>query len=115
MIYSFVQDGIIEPGQNETILVLIPKKSNSSKPSKFRPIRLCNVSYKILSKILVNRLEPYLKNIVSPFQNAFVLGCQISDNVMIALEMLHTMEKKQKSVKNHFMALKLGIEKAITG
>lgn len=57
---------------NKTDLVLIPKKENSSSPLDFRPISLCNVVYKILSKVLVNRLKTIMPCLINDMQGAFV-------------------------------------------
>lgn len=51
---------------NFTFIVLIPKVSNPKKITEFRPISLCNVVYKIGSKMIANRLKPFLKDIISP-------------------------------------------------
>lgn len=76
----------------------------------YRPISLCNVTYKILSNILVSRIRPLINTIISPYQNAFVAKCLISDNIALAHELLHTM--KSKKSKTSYTALKIDLEKA---
>lgn len=74
---------------NSTQIVLIPKVHNSKNVSQFRLISLCNYSYKVISKVLDNRLKPLLPSIISPSQNAFVAGRQIQDNILIAHKVFH--------------------------
>jgi hypothetical protein len=111
---KFVQDffgmGVLPPAVNETLLVVIPKHDKPERMADFRPISLCNVSYKILTKIIVNRLKPLLPKLISPTQCSFVPGRQISDNIVIIQEVLHTM--KLKKGRKGIMAIKLDLEKA---
>ncbi|KAK9928646.1 hypothetical protein M0R45_025770 [Rubus argutus] len=94
-----------------TNLLLIPKVPSPEKVDQFRPISLCNFSYKILSKMLANRLKEFLPNIISPFQCAFVPGRQIQDNILVAHEAFHYL-KLRKTGDIHELALKLDMSKA---
>jgi hypothetical protein len=61
----------------------------------FRSISLCNIIYKIISKLLANRLKPLLSNIISHFQIAFVPNFLIQDNSILAHEILHILKFKR--------------------
>ncbi|KAM1532558.1 hypothetical protein ACFX10_006565 [Malus domestica] len=96
---------------NATHIVLIPKVPHPESVLQFRPISLCNYSYKVLSKVLANRLKVILPQIISPSQNAFVAGRQIQDNIGIAHEMFHFL--KGRTAKRKFeMGIKLDMQKA---
>ena len=95
---------------NKTNIALIPKINNPTKISEFRPISLCNVSYKIVSKVLANRLKPLLSTIISKSQSAFVPSILITDNVLVAFEIMHYLKKK-KDGKEGYMAIKLDMSK----
>ena len=96
---------------NDTTIVLIPKVKNPQSIKEFRPISLCNVIYKIISKCLVNRLRPLLDGMISPTQSAFIPGRSISDNALIAFECMHSLNTLKDS-RGEFCAYKLDLAKA---
>jgi len=95
---------------NNTLIVIIPKLDKPEFVSQFRPISLCNVIYKIISKVIVNRIKPLLDRIISPYQSSFIPGRSIHHNIIVAKEMVHTMSK-MKGQKT-FMSIKIDLEKA---
>lgn len=102
---------VFDKDLNFTNIVLIPKVKNSIIAKDFRPISLCNVIYKITSKVLTNRLKRVLLAIISKSQSAFLYSRLITDNVIIAFEALHTMTTRQGG-KRGSMALKVDMAKA---
>ncbi|KAL0355426.1 UNVERIFIED_CONTAM: LINE-1 retrotransposable element O protein [Sesamum radiatum] len=110
-VLDFLNNGSLDPLVNFTHIVLIPKCPSPSDMSQFRPISLCNVIYKLASKVLANRVKPFLDAIVSPSQAAFVLGRLITDNVLVAYELNHLLKLKTTG-KHGLMSLKLDVSKA---
>ena len=76
---------------NMTYIAFIPKLKQPISVVEFRPISLCNIIYKLISKVLANRLKTILPQIIAPTQSAFIPGCLISDNVLVAYETLYSM------------------------
>ena len=110
-VLNFLNSGFMPPEINYIHIVLIPKIKNQEKITDYRPISLCNVIYKIISKVLANRLKMILPQLISPSQSAFVPGHLVSDNVLVAYETLHALNNK-RSCKNGSLALKLDVSKA---
>eukprot|EP01018_Ginkgo_biloba_P009696 Gb_25173 [translate_table: standard] len=93
---------------NTTLIALIPKEKNPSTSDRFRPISLCNVYYKIITKLMENRLKGILPKLISEEQGGFVQGKQIADNVILVQEALHSACCR----KGNLMLIKLDMAKA---
>eukprot|EP00253_Pinus_taeda_P024057 PITA_24057 len=96
------------PGLHATFIALIPKSEDSSTPDKFRPITLCNIIYKIVSKVVALRLKPLLPGIISPEQSGYVEGRQITDGIILSHEIIHSLKHSKKPG----MLLKIDLSKA---
>jgi hypothetical protein len=90
-VLKFFDGAKMEESVNYTNIVLIPKSKHPSTVSEFRPISLYTVFYKLISKVLANRIKNVLPHIISCNQSAFIPGRLILDNILVAYEILHTM------------------------
>jgi hypothetical protein len=111
VVLDFLNSGRMLGCINFTHIVLIPKVKNPQCMSQFRPISLCNVIYKIISKVLVNRMKVNLPRVISDSQSTFVPGRMITDNVIISFDMLHYL-KNHRVGNNVQIAAKLDMSKA---
>ncbi|GLT57157.1 hypothetical protein SLA2020_301450 [Shorea laevis] len=100
----------IPPEWNECLITLIPKVTSPETINQFRSIGLCNIRYKIVSKIIVHRLKPLLDSIISPCQASFVPGRRGSDNILILQELVYSFNRK--SGRKGGMIIKIDLEKA---
>ncbi|OMO52016.1 reverse transcriptase [Corchorus capsularis] len=110
-VLDFLNNGSPLSNVNHTNIVLIPKLDSPRFAKDYRPISLCNVIFKIVSKVLANRLKDILPELIGENQSAFVPKRMIYDNAMIAFETIHFMRNKRRGRKHH-MALKLDLSKA---
>lgn len=85
---------------NQTEIILIPKVYHPTQVHQFRTISICNYAYKCLSKVVVNRLKECLYDIIGPFQTSFIPWRSIQDNVVLAHELVHSMNRRKGKVRS---------------
>lgn len=102
--------GSLLPGLNEFLICLIPKGETPELLNQFRPISLCNVLAKLVSKILANHLKSLMCKLTGKFQSSFILGRSTTDNIVIAQELVHSL-RRRKGSKGGFV-MKVDLEKA---
>lgn len=95
---------------NHTYICLIPKCDSPSTPSDFRPISLCNVTLKLITNTIANRIKEILPNIISQNQSAFVKGRLITDNTIIAADIFNYLQHTTR--KNGYVGIKTDMAKA---
>jgi len=110
LVSTAFQSGTIDLKLTETLIVPIPKIDVLMSLKDFRPISLCNVMLKIISKVLVGRIRPHLNSLISPFQSSFIPKRGTADNAIIAHEIVHSMNKKKW--KKCYLLFKIDFEKA---
>ncbi|CAA7036129.1 unnamed protein product [Microthlaspi erraticum] len=109
-VMEFFRSGELPPDTNDAIVVLIPKVESPEKIQQFRPISLCNVLFKIITKTMVGRMKRVMTKLIGPAQSSFIPGRLSTDNVVIVQEAVHSMRRKKG--KKGWMLLKLDLEKA---
>ncbi|CAM8957099.1 unnamed protein product [Rhodiola kirilowii] len=107
----FWSEGVLDGEINRTLITLIPKKKDAERMEDWRPISLCTVAVKIITKILAMRLQPILGQVISPFQSAFIKGRIISDNFVVAHEISHFL-KSRRDDKTFYASIKVDMSKA---
>ncbi|XP_016676328.1 uncharacterized protein [Gossypium hirsutum] len=108
--------GILNEGRdinsiNITDIVLIPKLPNPTSLVNFRTINLYTVLYKIMAKVITNRLQGVIGECIDKAQSAFIPRRLLTDNVLVSYELLHTLRQKRIG-KKRLMAVKLDMSKA---
>lgn len=101
--------GLLDNRLNNTLISLILKFPTPFTIKNFRPISLCTVIYKIISKVIANRLKCFLPYLISLNQTNFVPGRRIINNIIIVQEIIHSMQKKKG--KTGWLAIKVELEK----
>lgn len=92
---NFFEIGVMRSDVARSNLVLIPKSDEAITVGQFRPISVCNITYKLISKILTLRMKPFIHSLVSGSQCAFILSRDISENIILFREILHTFKQKK--------------------
>uniref|UniRef100_A0A803QG19 Reverse transcriptase domain-containing protein n=1 Tax=Cannabis sativa TaxID=3483 RepID=A0A803QG19_CANSA len=110
MVQDFFRSGRFVGKLSHTFLCLIPKTDNPYSFDHFRPISLCNFSYKVIARIITDRLKLVLDKLVSPLQSAFLPGRWIAECYDLAAEAIHTLNKIRSN--RGFMAVKTDMHKA---
>lgn len=105
---DFFNYGRLLRKMNSTYIILVPKSLDPNCMMDFRPIILCNSIYKIISKVLMNRINPLLSKFINPSQKGSVSSRQILDAAIATCEIIHFMDIRRTSG----MAFKLDISKA---
>lgn len=88
------ETGSIDHNLNQILFSLIPKKTNLTTPADFRPISLSNTIYKTITKLIAEKIKPFLPDLISPFQTSFIKGRSTVDNAILAQEMTNLLAKK---------------------
>ncbi|KAL8107899.1 hypothetical protein AgCh_024343 [Apium graveolens] len=96
---------------NRTVVCLIPKVKQPQQMSDLRPISLCSVLSRILSKVMINRLKVRLPTLISANKSAFVEGRLLTDNALIAFEVNHYIKRRSQGI-NGVAGLKIDVSKA---
>ncbi|XP_074283121.1 uncharacterized protein LOC141607666 [Silene latifolia] len=108
-IMEFFNSGRMLTQVNATSITLIPKCDRPTNVSHFRPIACCNMGYKVISKLLCNRLALVLLDIIHENQGAFVKGRSIIENVLICQDIVHLYARKAVTPRCLF---KIDLQKA---
>jgi len=109
-VLDFFASGKLPEGTNDAIVVLIAKVLKPERITQFRPISLCNVLFKTITKTLVMRLKRVISKLIRPAQASFISGRLAADNIVIMQEAVHSMRRKKG--RKGWMLLKLDLEKA---
>ncbi|CAK8564842.1 unnamed protein product [Lathyrus sativus] len=95
---------------NLTDNYLIPKNDNPKQVSYYRPISLYNNIYKVFTKVIVNRLKYHMDSIISPNEYGFIPNQSSRDNVVLAQEMFHGINRSKQKIRS--FAIKIDLAKA---
>ncbi|KAL2228534.1 UNVERIFIED_CONTAM: putative mitochondrial protein [Sesamum indicum] len=107
--WDLVSEDVFCASFTATTISLIPKTASPVSWSEYRPISLCNVTNKICTKLMSIRLGHVLPKVLSPSQSGFVPGRLLSDNVLLAQELVHSLESRRSEANVIF---KLDMAKA---
>ncbi|KAL5574665.1 hypothetical protein UlMin_016364 [Ulmus minor] len=110
LVQEFFRSNRLLPELNYSNIFLIPKTDKPTSMNHYKPISVCNLVYKVIAKLLADRIKPLLHDLICPTQGAFVSGRSIHDNSFIIQEVIHSMKKKSGQVG--YVAMKIDLQKA---
>ena len=110
ILLEHLQSRKVPPEINKTLLVLIPKNDHPQTLKMYRPISLCTLVYKTITKMIANKLKMILPHFVGTQQISFVPKRHITENIVITQEVIHSM--RRKTGRRGQMTIKVDIEKA---
>ena len=111
MVLNVLNNNVPMAELNKTNISLIPKTNSPKRITDFHPINPCHVVYKLISKTLANRLKAFLPHIITENQSAFTSDRLITDNVIVAFQLMHFLNQKTTG-KEGFVVAKLDMSKA---
>lgn len=109
-VMEFFESGVLPKSTNDVLLVLLAKVAKPERITQFRPVSLCNVLFKIITKMMVIRLKNVISKLIGPAQASFIPGRLSFDNIVVVQEAVHSMRRKKG--RKGWMLLKLDLEKA---
>lgn len=109
-VLAFFELGVLPQSLNDVLIVLLPKIGKPELITQFRPVSLCNVLFKIITKMMVIRLKNVISQLIGPAQSSFIPGRLSIDNIVVVQEAVHSMRRKKG--RKGWMLLKLDLEKA---
>ncbi|KAK5840677.1 hypothetical protein PVK06_009580 [Gossypium arboreum] len=114
VVYDLVQKVFtghtVDPEFNNLLIVLKPKFANLESFVQFRSISLCSILYKLVMKVIANRFKVVFYKIITPEQTGFIVGRNITNNIIVTQEVIHLVRRKQKNKK--WITIKMDLEKA---
>lgn len=108
-VQEFFHTGKLFKPINCTAVTLLPKTASPTTEKDFRPTACCTVLYKVISKVLARRIQKVIASIICEAQAGFISGRKISDNVILAHELVQAYTRKHVSPR---CMLKIDLQKA---
>lgn len=93
---------------NDALLVLTGKVAKPERITQFRPISVCNVLFKTITKMMVNRLKRVITKLIGPIQASIISGRLSTNNIMMVHEAVHSMCRKKREEGMDAVETRLG-------
>jgi len=96
-VLDFFETSVLVDEMNYALVVLIPKVGKPEKITQFRPISLCNVLFKVITKAMVMRLKKVMLKLIGPAQSSFIPRRLSTYNIVVVQEAVHSMRQRKGS------------------